>query len=164
MRAKNQKTHTKLDEGRQLLPVFSSMQSCEAATGIPKPVQQQAKKDGCAAFDQANRVHLEPLLRWLFRADADSENTNWSLRLKRAQALTAEMELDETKGRLVSRDQVRADMTSAASKACAIMQQKFETELPPKEEGMPAEKIADMNRSALREVRTILSQPNAYAD
>ena len=63
---------------------------------------------------------------------------------------------------LVERIQVRADMSTAANKAMAILQQKFETELPPKQDGLPAEKIAEMNRDALLEVRTILSQPTAY--
>lgn len=65
-------------------------------------------------------------------------------------------------GELVERSKVRADITKAASKAVAILQQKFETELPPKQDGLPAEKIAEMNRVALLEVRNILSQPGAY--
>lgn len=66
-------------------------------------------------------------------------------------------------GELVERAIVREDMTKAANKAVAVMVQKFETELPPKLDGAPADKIAEANRAAIREVRLILSQPEAYA-
>ena len=33
---------------------------------------------------------------------------------------------------------------------------------PPKQEGMPTAKIAEMNREALHQVRLILSKPDAY--
>jgi hypothetical protein len=67
-------------------------------------------------------------------------------------------------GELVERAQVRSDMDKAANKAVAVLVQKFETELPPKQDGMPADKIAEMNRAAIYQVRLILSQPGTYAD
>lgn len=147
---------------RLRLPVFDSMAACEGATGLPKAAQQQAKREGCDAFDSHGRVDLEKLLRWLFARGEGSEN--WPDRLKRAQALRAEVELEELNGSLVERAKVRQDMTKAANKAVAVLVQKFETELPPKQDGMPAARIAEMNRAALLEVRTILAQPQAYAD
>jgi hypothetical protein len=159
MTPKNKKTHNV--EPR--LPSYPSMASCAAATGIPKAVQQQAKKGGCDVFDQANRVHLDKLLRWIFRKDADGEeNANWPDRLKRAQALKAEAELEKMKGSLVELSAVHEAQDRCCSKAVAVLAQKFETELPPKQDGMPAEKIAEMNRTALDQIRVILSKREAY--
>ena len=138
------------------------MLACEAATGIPKAIQQAAKREGCTAFDSHSRVNLEILLRFLFGRDASGEDTNWVLRLKRAQALTAEMELELAKGDLVPIAEVYAQQDQAVAKARAVMTQKFHTELPPKQDGMPAEKIAELNRKALDDVLTILSKRETY--
>lgn len=143
------------------LPTYPSMQACEAATGVPKSVQQQAKRDGCGAFDAGNRVHLEALLRWLFRGEEGGEN--WPDRLKRAQALKAEKELAVMEGELVPIADVHEQHAQCASKAVAVLTQKFETELPPKQDGMPAERIAEMNRKALDEVRAVLGRKESYA-
>lgn len=87
------------------LPSYPSMAACSAATGIPLPLLKQAKRAGCPAFDQGNRVHLGPLLQWLFRPDADDggDSTDWHNRHKRAVALMAEAELALKKGSLVER-------------------------------------------------------------
>lgn len=142
------------------LPVFDSMLACEAATGIPKSVQQQAKRDGCDAFDSHSRVNLARLLRWLF--SRETEDCNWAERLKRAQALTAEIELKQVEGKLVEIERVHEQHTAIYSKVRAILVQKFETELPPKQDGLPAEKIAEMNRTALDEVLAILGKEESY--
>ncbi len=140
------------------------MASAATAIGVSKAQLQLAKKSGCKAFDSHSRVNSQELLRFLLAGDDTEENANWPDRLKRAQALMAEMELERTKGELVERAQVRADMTKASARAIAVLTQKFETELPPKQDGMPAADIATMNRAALHEARLILSQPDAYAE
>ncbi len=140
------------------LPTFSSMQACEAATGIPKAIQQQAKRDGCQAFDQANRVHLEPLLRFLFAPGEDGENQNWSDRKKRADALTAEHELEVLRGNVVTLPAVQDDQRQIANKLAAVLRTKFETELPPKLDGAPTLKIAEKNREALDQCFRILTE------
>lgn len=65
-------------------------------------------------------------------------------------------------GELVERAVVRADVLKAASIARAVLIQKFETELPPKQDGLPAERIAEINRAAIHEVCVILSSPEAW--
>jgi hypothetical protein len=47
-----------------VLPIYDSMDQCEAHTGITKEVQQRMKKDGCLAF-RGNSVHLADLLAWV---------------------------------------------------------------------------------------------------
>lgn len=139
------------------------MLACEAATGIPKATQQQAKKEGCDAFDSHSRVNLGKLLRWIFRTNDGEENPNWPDRLKRAQALKAEAELERMRGELVPISEVHAQQDQCCAKAVAVLVQKFETELPPKQDGMPAAKIAEMNRDALDQVRAILSKKETYS-
>lgn len=143
------------------LPIYPSMQACEAATGIPKSAQQQAKRAGCDAFDAGNRVHLEKLLRFLFRGE--DGGTNWPDRLKRAQALIAEKELAQMEGDLVEIAAVHEQQAQCVARAVAVLVQKFETELPPKQDGMPAARIAELNRAALDEVRAILAKRETYA-
>lgn len=140
------------------------MESCTASAGIPRGVLQQAKREGCDAFDSHNRVSLGKLLRWLFRGGEDGdENANWPERLKRAQALKAETELEQMKGQLVKIDEVHAQQDRCCSRAVAILVQKFETELPPKLDGCPAVDIATANRAALDEVRLMLGKKETYA-
>jgi hypothetical protein len=80
------------------------MASCSSATGIPLTLLRQAKRAGCSAFDQANRVHLFILLPWIFAQDRNaSGNIDWHQRWKRAQAETAETNLATRRGELIER-------------------------------------------------------------
>jgi outer membrane murein-binding lipoprotein Lpp len=91
-----------LNSNNSTLPTFPSMIACAGATGIPLAALRQAKRAGCPAFDQANRVHLAPLLRWLFSVGAtEMKNTDWHARLKRSQALRSELETAKRRGELV---------------------------------------------------------------
>jgi hypothetical protein len=111
MSFKKQKTHTEASA----LPSFPSMTACSAATGIPRAVLQRAKRAGCPAFDQANRIHLGVLLPWLFRPDADDDpNVDWHARFKRAQALEMEANLEERRGGLVPATMVVSAIQKAA--------------------------------------------------
>ena len=48
------------------LPVYSSLNQCSAATGIPISILKQSKNAGCPAFDRGNRVYLRKFLSWAF--------------------------------------------------------------------------------------------------
>jgi hypothetical protein len=146
--------------GQKSLPVYDSMQSCEGATGIPRAILQQAKREGCDAFDSHSRVDLAKLLRyWFARGEG---NVDWALRQKRADALKAERELAKMEGALVSIDEVYRQQAQAVAKARAVLTQKFEGELPAKQNGMPAEKIAETNREALEQVFAVLGKRETY--
>ena len=134
------------------------MQACEAATGIPKATQQQAKREGCDAFDQANRVNLEKLLRWFFKRDGE-EGANWPDRLKRAQALMAELELDEQRGRLIDKDGAIKAVQSAAARCRAIFDAKLRVDLPARCAGQPAEVIEAAIGEALDAAYAAISKP-----
>lgn len=146
------------------LPSFSSMAECVAQTGIPLHVLKQAKRAGCDAFDSHNRVNLRKLLVFLFKEgeDGDEGGTDWNLRAKRAKALLDEMELKEREGKMRNVDDMRSEWDRCAAKACAVMTQKFVTELPPRCDGNPAAEIAKKNEEAVEQVREILSNPETY--
>ena len=145
-------------------PTFSSMTELAGALAIPKGRIQAVKKAGCPAFDAANRVSTEKLLIWFFAGrDGPEEGADWAARLKRAQALTAENELKQSDGELVEIGRVHEDLDKAIAKARAVMTQKLETELPPKCDGRPAAEIAEVMRTALDEVFSVLSAPGTYS-
>ncbi len=77
------------------------MAACAGFTGIPRPVLKNAKRLGCHAFDQAGRVHLAPLLAWLFSDDNAGTSTDWHARWKRAQAIGLEQRLARERGDLI---------------------------------------------------------------
>ena len=66
-------------------------------------------------------------------------------------------------GDLVEIAAVHEQQAQCVAKAVAVLVQKFETELPPKQDGMPAARIAELNRAALDEVRAILAKRETYA-
>lgn len=94
MTAMKEKTHT-------TLPSFPSMVSCSAACKIPLALIRAAKRAGAPGFDQAGRVHLALLLPWFFASGDALTGTDWHQRLKRAQALRAELETAKRRGELV---------------------------------------------------------------
>jgi hypothetical protein len=55
-----------------------------------------------------------------------------------------------------------ADWQRVASKVIAIWTQKFETELPPKLDGAPAQKIAEANRKAIDEAKALMQLDSSY--
>lgn len=130
------------------LPTYPSMAACTAATGIPRAVLQLAKKQGCPAFDAGNRVHLSKLLPWLFRSDDEGGGEDWGTRLKRAQALTAELKLEQTKKRLVDVDIIERVHQRVGLRSRAMLVTILEDELPAKSAGRDAAEIRALNREA----------------
>lgn len=135
------------------LPTYPSMAACTAATGIPRRILQQAKRGGCDAFDQANRVHLDKLLPFLFKPEGDDqeEAADWSDRLKRAQALIAEMKLEQTKRRLVDVELIERVHQRVGLRSRTLFSAIMEQELPPKLAGQSVERCRqELSRAADR--------------
>lgn len=137
MRAKT----TKTPHDRQKLPSYPSMAACASGTGIPMEILKSAKSAGCDAFDSHGRVALGKLLAWIFRPES-GEDTNWTMRLKRAQALTAELDLAEAQGRLVDHEAVVARARADAERVRSVLDSSLRVELPPRIAGKSAEEIA----------------------
>jgi hypothetical protein len=128
MKPKNEKT-PKFSALLSRFPVFGSMAECAGALKLPKARLQMAKRAGCPAFDSHGRVDSAKLLGWLLSAEGAGESTDWPDRLKRAQALMAEMELEAEGGRLVSRAWVNARFQRVAGEINGI-RYKSENEHP----------------------------------
>lgn len=96
MKSKKTLSHTIVS-----LPTFPSATACSGATGIPVATLRHAKRKGCSAFDQAGRVHLGPLLAWLFADDNADTNVDWHARWKRAQAIGLEQRVAKERGELI---------------------------------------------------------------
>ena len=122
----------------------------------------------------APRCSAGAYLRWRAKNAEKSGRGDPALRELKAEKLTEEIavlkirrQLDDNRlaveqGKLVEISKVHEAQDRCCARAVAILVQKFETELPPKEDGLPAEKIAEMNRAALDEVRAILSKRETY--
>jgi hypothetical protein len=77
------------------LPVYDSMETAQAATGIPKEAFQLAIKSG-AQIKHHGRIDLGEFIRWWFQrpeADDEESNINWKRRGERATALLSEIDL-----------------------------------------------------------------------
>ncbi len=142
------------------LPVFDSISSCAGATGIPVPSLRKWKRAGCPAF-QASRVSLAVLLEWLFTGDHKDSGVDWPLRLKKAQAERAELQLAKDRETVVEKADVIAQVRELNAKARAVLQQKLEVELPARCAGQPASGILREGKQVLREVCDILGKVGA---
>jgi hypothetical protein len=161
----------------KVAPVATAAGIARELTAIGNPLSRQQ-----VSKDIANGAPITSAVEYLAWKSANEQRSprrvvgNASLAKLREEKIRKEIELLTERhlaekrenqvraGELVERSLVRSDMDKAANKAVAVLVQKFETELPPKQDGMPADKIAEMNRAAIHEVRLILSQPGAYAD
>ena len=103
------------------------MAACSGATGIPMSLLRQTKRAGCKAFDQAGRVHLAPLLAWLFAEENAESGTDWHQRYKRAQALAMENRTAEARGGLIDGAIWSAEIQKAAGVLEGVIFNEIET-------------------------------------
>jgi hypothetical protein len=82
-------------------------------------------------------------------------------RLLTFQADSAEMEVGKARGTLVETARVLAVWGETIQRIRAMLDGKFRSELPAKQGGLPADKIAEMNGKALDDIYAELSRPVA---
>lgn len=131
--------------GRELvhaleLPVYDNMDQMVGATGIPREVLVQAKKQGCL-FSRHNRCHLKPFLEWFFAPKSEdgtrnAERVNWDQRGKRAKALITEIDLEERRDESVPGDMVDAFIRHLVGTVFSHSVEKFRREVPSTCKGM----------------------------
>ena len=121
----------------------------------------------------APRSTAKAFLKWR-EAKAKKREAAPELKALREKKITKEIALLEEKtiaekrenqlraGELCKISEVHEHADRCLAKARAVLTQKFETELPPKQDGMPAEKIAELNRIGLDQVFKILSEIRTY--
>lgn len=99
-----------------------------------------------------------------FRIETGDKGTKEDLhreriRLTRAQADTAEINLSERKSQLVESARVIKALAENVARARAMLDSAFRSELPAKQGGMPADQIAALNGERLDEIYEQLSKP-----
>jgi hypothetical protein len=139
------------------LPVYDSLAACAGATKIPAPTLRKWKRAGCPAF-KGSRVSLAGLLQWLFNGTQEDDGVDWPLRLRKAQAERAELQLAKERETVVEKADVIAQIREFNAKARAALQQKLEVELPARCAGQPAADIMRESKMLLREICEILGK------
>jgi hypothetical protein len=114
------------------LPTYESMAVCQTATGIPKTILKQAKKE---SVFRAHRIPLQALLKWIFSKDGNS--VDWGERNKKADALIKEHRLDQIKKLILDKDSVAFGINKAISMLFATFD-RLSDQLPPVLHGMDA--------------------------
>ena len=142
-------------KAKHTLPQYPTIAACSGATGIPVATLGAAKRDGCPAFDAAGWVQLAALLQWIFRPGAE-EGDDWPDRLKRAQALLAEIDLQVRKDELWVKADVLAARRASAQKVRAVLDSRLLVDLPARMAGRPAEEIQASITAALDEAYVAL--------
>lgn len=154
------KPKEKREKGRprqhsESLPVYDSMNSCAASTGIPLALLKRSKKKGCPAF-RATRVYLGELLPWLFAQGDDAAVGNWADALVEAKAKRERLKLDREKGEVISRDLVKSAVQTGVSAVFAGLDKRFVNELPPVLKGLDELAIRDRVRSSIEKLKADL--------
>jgi hypothetical protein len=143
--------------------VFGSIKACSKATGIPIGVLQTAKLHpdsvhGVNGFHQSGRIYWEKLEPWLEQHKEELETlseeslAHWKTRKTKADALIAEIELDEAKKKTCSKEEVRALLKKISSAQMAMLKARLTQELPPKLLGLSVTEIGVIMERTVREV------------
>jgi hypothetical protein len=123
------------------LACYMSMAQAARDLKIPKSILIQAKKDPqCTAFHASGRIfkklledYLKTFGKNLMDEMAKGENYNeWKLRKLKAEAQTAELELEEARDKYLDKEQVLAFLRSICLSQKALLKSRFCMELPPK--------------------------------
>lgn len=135
-----------------MLPIYDSMGSCAAATGIPLGLLKRAKKGGCPAF-RTNRVYLADLLPWLFAQGDDAAVGNWQEMLTEFKARRERLRYERDKGNAVDRDLVRSAVQRGVSAVFGSLDRLFVNELPPALRGLDEIPIRDRCQAAIEKLK-----------
>jgi hypothetical protein len=148
------------------LPLYDSMTSCAAQTGIPLDTIKLAKRGGCVAFKN-RRVALGPLLRWLFQ-NQNEDGINWGNELNKAKTLRERIRLRHDEGETLDRGQVAHDIAKASALYWGELDRAINSELPSSLSGKsPIEICKELNamaeslKAALRAGLEKMEQPAA---
>jgi hypothetical protein len=137
------------------LPVYENLAACSVATGIPLAAIRLAKKSGCSAFER-QRVHLGPLLKWIFDPTRDDSVIDYSAEFKKWQALNERLRHEKDSGDVISRTEVATGVSTAMSSLFADLDRLYLTELPPAFKGLDEIGIRDLSLKTMNELKASL--------
>lgn len=137
---------------------FASMDQCSVETGISKPHLRIAKKFNAPGFDQAGRIDWVEFEPWweankeeVLEVDEDTLH-QWKTRKTKAEALTAEIELEEMRQRSLDREEVRAYINQIASAQKALLRSTLCNELPSKLLGLGVTEMSVVMNNTVEEI------------
>lgn len=144
------------------LPIFDSIGSCAAATGIPVAILKEAKRSGCLAF-KSTRVYLGELLPWIFSRETD-DAVNWGERHKKFQALRGELAYGREKEELADRSEIREAARAIRLVMSRELEQTFCAELPAEVKGCSEVEIRDKSKAAIGRLNATLDREFAVME
>lgn len=140
--------------------IFTTMAQCSSQTNTPKNLLRLAKANGAPGFI-GNRIDWDELQPWLeahkdtLLNDADDSLNKWKLRKTKADALTAELELEEMKSQYLIKEEVKAFLQSIAAAQLAVLKSKLVQELPSKLLGLGVTETAVIMEQTVTELCNI---------
>ncbi len=140
------------------LPIYSSMQVCNAATGIPAADLRLAKAEGCEAF-KGSKVHLKfltPLLRYISKGMENGEVMAPRTRLDEIKANREQLKYDNEMKKMASKDEVKAGLQTGMAEVFSILERLFCSELPPRVLGLRELQVREICRAAIEECKVAL--------
>jgi hypothetical protein len=146
---KKQKRIQKSDE-----VVYDTIGQAAADTGHPEWVISLARRSGCKAFRKGGRVERDGLNAFLKAHPELFEQPSMTkeqadIKLKEVKIARETLALERDKGLLIRKSEVSETCKSASQHMRAVLQQKLETELPPKCAGKTVIEIAELMRETV---------------
>jgi phage terminase Nu1 subunit (DNA packaging protein) len=129
---------------------------------VPVKWIRRAKKMKCPAFRVGGRIDVQAFKDWWavhqaeVMGDDEDTLTKWKTRKTKADAMMAELELEEMKKRSIDIEDVVALLRHIATAQKAMMVSKLVNELPPKTIGLDVVRMAVANREAIEEVCKVM--------
>jgi hypothetical protein len=137
-------------------PMFSSMSQMSGATSVPLSEIRRAKNAGCEAFDDANRVRLYPVLRFIFENPSDGTFEDSQEKFRHWKAVREELAAKKEQGKLAEWEVFNAVAIDAMSSMFNTLR-KFSNQMPPGLKGLSEveikQKLDIMNEEIEAKVR-----------
>src|SRR5262245_19698955 len=133
-------------------PVYDNVEQCSEATGIPVSVIKQFRRKSKEAF-RDNRVHLEPLLRQIFKT---KEVKDWRGIKEEHEAIQAQFHTKQLLGETLDRTEVSKAIKKCVSGFWFAFDRGAEIEWPPILKGCDEEQIKTRMVAAGRKLKVTL--------
>jgi hypothetical protein len=138
--------------------IVDTMAQAIAETGLEPWKVRLAKKLGCKAFKRGSRVNPDELKQFIsanpehFEKPPSLTKEEADIKLKEVKIARETLALERDKGLLIRKSEVYETCKSASQYMRATLQQKLESELPPKCAGKTVIQIAQMMRETVDEI------------
>lgn len=135
--------------------IVDTMKQAAAVSGIPLRQLKVYKARGCAAFLKGSRVDVDALKTYHsehaeeIKSEPSLTKEEADIKLKEVKIARETLALERDKGLVIRKAEVFETCKSASQHMRAVLQQKLETELPPKCAGKTVIEIAQLMRDTV---------------